>query len=333
MRIKTLRVVSLGKKNGFQEDRDRPWLRLLLIALFFTGMAAGFFPVLSAPANRCPPPEWETPLITCFLEGDPVGAGETGDLWDLHDGANPRVSLTTYTVKKGDTLSSIARRFDTSTESIAAINNLTSPDTISVGASLLVLENSSGTIVRVAKGDTLEGISRRYGISVNDIMALNGLKTSDHLAAGQLLFLPGGKPLSPLQVATASRSESFSWPVEGTVTSGYGWRIHPISGKRTFHEGIDIAAPMGTGIKAASQGKVTYVGWAGNYGRLVVISHGNGVETRYGHLSGYAVSSDQQIAAGEIIGYVGQSGNATGPHCHFEIRLYGLSKNPKDYLR
>ncbi len=138
-------------------------------------------------------------------------------------------------------------------------------------------------------------------------------------------------PIS-LQVAAASRSSTFSWPLTGKVTDGYGWRTHPITGKRQFHEGIDIAAPSGTAVKASASGTVTFAGWSNGYGRLIVISHGEGYETKYGHLSRYAVSKGSRVSTGDTLGYVGQSGEATGPHLHFEIRVSGQAKNPRNYL-
>ncbi len=288
-------------------------------------------PLAPKPPDAYASAQWRTAAITQSL-------GDQGSLLaDLGAEDSPRASgqvkLATYTIKEGDTLTSIALQFGTSADSIAAINNLTSPDLLTVGKSLSVLQGASGTVRRVAKGDTLWDISELYGVPVEEIVKANELKSADDLQVGQLLILPGAKPISAAQVATASRSSSFLWPVSGSITSAYGWRTHPISGERSFHEGIDIAASYGASVKASASGKVTHVGWMGGYGRLVTISHGNGLETRYGHLSGYAVNVGQSVSSGQVIGYVGQSGSATGPHCHFEVRKSGSSKNPRDYLR
>ena len=129
-----------------------------------------------------------------------------------------------------------------------------------------------------------------------------------------------------------SRGVSFVWPVEGKVTDAFGWRTHPITGKSQFHKGIDIAAPTGTPVRAVAAGTAEFTGWSEGYGRIVIISHGEECRTKYGHLSGYAVSSGQKVARGEIIGYVGESGNAIGPHCHFEVEIGGSAVDPKDYL-
>jgi murein DD-endopeptidase MepM/ murein hydrolase activator NlpD len=129
-----------------------------------------------------------------------------------------------------------------------------------------------------------------------------------------------------------SRALSFIWPVEGKVTDAFGWRTHPITGKRQFHNGIDIAARSGTPVRSVAAGTVEFTGWSEGYGRIIIISHGEGYRSKYGHLSRYVVSSGQKVTRGEIIGYVGESGNATGPHCHFEVEIGGRAVDPNYYL-
>jgi murein DD-endopeptidase MepM/ murein hydrolase activator NlpD len=243
------------------------------------------------------------------------------------------IRLVSYTVEKGDTLTRIAAKFNTTVNSIVAINGLTAPDSIAQGHELAIMENGAGTVCRVERGDTLSEISRVYGVPVDIIMEANNLSDPQNLSPGQLLLLPGTKiTATSLQVAAASRSSTFSWPVTGKVTDGYGWRTHPITGKRQFHEGIDIAASSGTAVRAAASGTVTFAGWSNGYGRLVVVGHGEGYETKYGHLSRYAVSKGAKVSKGDTLGYVGQSGDATGPHLHFEITVSRQPKNPRNYL-
>ena len=242
------------------------------------------------------------------------------------------VQLVTYVIQKGDTLSSIAVKFGTTVDSIAFINNLTSPDRIPVGEELSVIQNASGAVKRVVFGNTLWSIALSYGISVNDIVDANDILDPNDLVEGQLLVLPGAQLTPCPQASTASRSGGLAWPLSGIITSSFGWRIHPIGGGTRFHEGIDIAADTGTAVKAAASGTVTQASWVGGYGRLVILSHGNGLETRYAHLTNYAVKVGQQVRAGDTVGYVGQSGDATGPHCHFEVRKNGQIQNPREYL-
>jgi murein DD-endopeptidase MepM/ murein hydrolase activator NlpD len=116
------------------------------------------------------------------------------------------------------------------------------------------------------------------------------------------------------------------------VTSGYGYRIHPVSGQRLFHHGIDLRAREGTRIYAAQSGKVIFVGWLGGYGRLVVIKHDDKYTTRYGHLSKITVRSGQKVKSGTVIGLSGDTGYSTGPHLHFEVRCKGKSIDPAKYI-
>ena len=121
------------------------------------------------------------------------------------------------------------------------------------------------------------------------------------------------------------------WPANGGVTSGYGYRVHPISGVTKLHTGIDIGAGMGTPIYAASGGTVVSAGVHGGYGNCIVIDHGGGIATLYGHMSGFAVSGGS-VSQGQVIGYVGSTGYSTGPHLHFEVRINGTPVNPMGYL-
>jgi murein DD-endopeptidase MepM/ murein hydrolase activator NlpD len=124
----------------------------------------------------------------------------------------------------------------------------------------------------------------------------------------------------------------FQWPVNGSVTSGYGYRIHPVYGTRKLHSGIDIGASSGTPIAAAGEGTVIFAGVQGGYGNTVIVDHGLGVTSLYAHMSRIGVSNGTPVGRGDILGYVGQTGTATGPHLHFEIRLSGSTTDPRPYL-
>ena len=118
----------------------------------------------------------------------------------------------------------------------------------------------------------------------------------------------------------------------GRVSSDYGWRTHPISGKRSFHPGVDIANKVGTSILAYAGGTVTTTGWTNSYGNYIVIDHGGGLETYYIHLSGFDVSVGDSVSAGQLIGRMGKTGSATGSHLQFEVRVNGSAVNPWDYI-
>lgn len=119
------------------------------------------------------------------------------------------------------------------------------------------------------------------------------------------------------------------WPVQGTVTSGYGWRVHPITGEMEFHPGVDIGASLGTPIHAAMAGTVHLAGSYGGYGLCVILDHGDGLQTLYGHCSQLLVSRGQYVEGGQVIALVGSTGVSTGPHVHFEVRQNGVAVDPR----
>ena len=133
-------------------------------------------------------------------------------------------------------------------------------------------------------------------------------------------------------VGTESAPGTLSWPVSGTITSPFGYRQNPFGGGMEFHQGLDIAAPMGTTITAASSGTVIQAGWFGGYGNYIVIDHGGGMSTGYGHCSQIFVSVGQKVQKGQAIGAVGSTGASTGPHVHFEVRINGKPVDPAAYL-
>ena len=127
-------------------------------------------------------------------------------------------------------------------------------------------------------------------------------------------------------------SGTFVWPVRGSITSYFGWRIHPIFGDYRYHSGMDIAVAAGTPVAAAESGTVILAQWYGGYGNCVVIDHGGGISTLYGHNNSLNVSVGQQVSKGQTIAAAGSTGNSTGPHCHFEVRVNGVVTEPLDYL-
>jgi murein DD-endopeptidase MepM/ murein hydrolase activator NlpD len=136
---------------------------------------------------------------------------------------------------------------------------------------------------------------------------------------------------SSVQVASG-----FIKPIQGRITSPFGWRTHPIFNTRSFHSGIDIGGPNLGAIRASNSGKVIYSGWYGGYGKVVIIEHGivNGkpITTLYAHMSSIAVSNGTKVNKGQVIGYEGTTGYSTGPHCHFEVRVNGQPNNPLNYI-
>lgn len=170
---------------------------------------------------------------------------------------------------------------------------------------------------------------------VNEIAELNGIDNPNLIFPGQKIALTQEVPRHELPVSTADVSLEpvhFASPVNGIKTSGFGNRLHPILLREHFHQGIDLAAPEGTPVQAAAGGTVIEAGWKGGYGKTVVIEHAGGHRTLYAHLSKLAVSAGQRIKQQQMIGKVGSTGRATGPHLHFEIHQQGRPINPHSYL-
>ncbi len=137
---------------------------------------------------------------------------------------------------------------------------------------------------------------------------------------------------SAAPAAVGGGSGAMLWPMAGPVTSEFGWRVHPITGTQKFHSGVDIGGDYGQPIAAAQGGTVEYAGWISGYGNAVIISHGGGISTLYGHCQSLAVGVGQQVSQGEIVAYCGSTGNSTGPHCHFEVRQGGEPISPYSFL-
>jgi murein DD-endopeptidase MepM/ murein hydrolase activator NlpD len=234
-----------------------------------------------------------------------------------------------YKVKKGDSVSKIAAAHSLSLDAIIASNNISNARRLREGETLKV-PNMDGIPYVVKKGDSLSGISRSLGVPMEAILDANDLQ-KDIIAAGQLIFVPGARMRSEdLKLALG---ELFIYPLKGArLTSPFGWRNDPISGVRRHHAAIDLAAPAGTTVKAAMDGKVSSVGFNSTYGKYIILSHGNEYHTMYAHLSQVSVKQGGQVTQGIKIGEVGSTGYSTGPHLHFAIYKNGRPVNPLDLL-
>ena len=160
---------------------------------------------------------------------------------------------------------------------------------------------------------------------------INAQLEADSNEIQALLSAPSGGPAP--SVGSPRPGGQFMWPANGPVTSGFGYRIHPIFGTRTLHAGIDIGAAYGSSAWAGDGGTVTFVGAMSGYGNVVVVDHGGGLATTYNHLSAFSVSSGQSVSRGQQVGAVGCTGYCTGPHLHFEVRVNGTPVDPMPYLQ
>ena len=170
----------------------------------------------------------------------------------------------------------------------------------------------------------------QYTASLETLYALRGSALNGTAMAG---LQDGSQRLASLSDWTRAAAAPSLWPVEGRLTSSFGERVDPFNGEGAFHSGIDISVAYGTPVHAAADGVVTFAENMSGYGRLVQVDHGHGLATRYGHLSGFAVTVGQHVRRGQVIGYVGASGRVTSPHLHYEVRIQSVPVNPHKYLR
>lgn len=244
--------------------------------------------------------------------------------------------LIEYVAKASDTVETIANTYEVKLTTITVPNGI-NKDTVLTQGQKLMFPSIDGITYKIKDGETLWDLASLYEIDFDDLLYINNLTSPDKLKLGQQIILPGVEaiklqnPSEPKKVAAKTASSaSLSrgiWPASGSVTSKFGQRW----GKE--HNGIDIGASTGTNVKAFMAGKVTYSGWESGYGNLVIINHGNGLQTYYAHNSKLLVKIGQSVDSGSIIAKSGNTGNSTGPHIHFEVRKNGTPVNPYSYLK
>ena len=270
-------------------------------------------------------------LLEGYLNTNPAGVGgpalaivddtalissgsDTGAFIDPGKSGTGEISI--YVVHEGDTLGEIAEMFGVSTNTIIWANDLKSR-TIREGQELVILPISS---VRhtVKSGDTLKSIATKYKANLDEIISYNDIASDIKLAVGDTIIIPDG--------VLGGSSGASSGVTQTTASAGY--YLRPINGGRKSqgihgYNGVDLAASIGTPVMASASGKVLIArssGYNGGYGLYIVVSHSNGTQTLYGHLSQVNVSVGESVEKGEVIGAIGNTGRSTGPHLHFEIR-------------
>lgn len=235
---------------------------------------------------------------------------------------------TSHLIRKGDTLWSISKEYSISIDSILSKNSMHPMDLLKPG-SVIKIPSMQGIFHKVRPYDTLAKISSTYRIDPREVRKYNEI--TDHVLVNTHVFIPNrGYTESQKRLLFGA---FFLAPIKGSITSGYGFRTHPIRGEKLFHSGIDIAAPKGFLVYSAASGTILTAGTRGGYGNCVVIKHKLGYETLYAHLDSVAVYKGNKVQKGELIGTVGHSGNATGPHLHFEIKQNGRYLNPRRFVR
>ncbi len=248
-------------------------------------------------------------------------SGIYGTQADIQDSHSTQISL--YIVRAGDSLSQIAKMYGVTTNTIVWANNI--KGSIHEGDELVILP-ISGVSYKVAKGDTIRSIASKYKADMDEIISYNGLLSDKDLKVGMTILIPDGEVQSIVIAGTATNPTEKLRGAGGPVYKDY--YIRPIEGGRKSqglhgYNAVDLAAPLGTPIHAAAAGTVIIArsgGYNGGYGSYVVISHPNGTQTLYGHMSKVIAIQGQSVAQGDTIGLLGSTGKSTGPHVHFEIR-------------
>ena len=332
-----------------------PQKRLLSQAIFLSITALVATSLTSSGSFTEASMSYSTDYISSYaVPGDILISDEDGYLVKINPQTNEsnRIGLTDYavhTIAGGESLSTIGQIYGLKVETIMWENNIANANSIRAGQNLLI-PPVDGIGYKVDSGDTLDKIAKKYSVSVDAIVAQNSL-TSETIGKGQSLFLPGAKPLyNPVVVANSYRNvgvsrnvrsyanvsgssdapvagRSFIFPTIGTITQGYH------AGHYAFDIGNRSKPPIwaaggGTVIKASSGT------WGGGYGNHVIIDHGNGVQTLYGHMDSLNVTAGQWVNQGDVIGIMGNTGRVygvTGIHLHWEVHLNGVKQYPGDY--
>lgn len=320
------------------------WIVFVIILIFFNAQAAeaGLFsfierlfgasveeslppltaqnmPLLSGPRNSDPEAGRGDGDIT-VVGGNALlpATGPLGSIADIKAEEKKQYGISIYVVRGGDTLSGIAKMFGVSANTVVWANDLKRGHLIQPGQTLVILP-VSGIQHTIAKGDTVAKLATKYKADKEEILNFNNLVSDEPLIVGETIVIPDGEIYIPL---------SQTHVVRGGGPEYAGYYLRPITGGRKSqglhgYNGIDLASFCGASVVAAASGDVIIArpdGWNGGYGQYIVLSHSNGTQTLYAHLSSAAVGTGWHLAQGQILGYVGSTGKSTGCHLHFEVR-------------
>jgi murein DD-endopeptidase MepM/ murein hydrolase activator NlpD len=293
----------------------------LLIGLasitFFLIVAINYIPIPDPPEDSVVLEQPERP-VSVVDDGDeiPLDLTET-------------FAWQSYTVRRGDTVEGISRRFGLSLDAVIASNNLRNVRHLRAEEKLRI-PNMDGIPHTVKKEDSYTKIASSYGVPLEAILDANDIQ-DDFVIPGTVLFIPGAK-MDKNELRRAL-GQFFIWPLQGKQSSGFGWRNDPFSRVRSFHAGLDISTPTGTAVKASADGKVTATGYNAVYGNFVIISHSEDYQTMYAHLHRILVKKGNYVNQGAIVALSGNSGRSTGPHLHFAVYKNKRAVNPLEALK
>lgn len=323
---KSLVVTVLKLRRGAYQ---KPFLHTGMIVLIALA-------ILSAPVIVS---QYPTAAAAGSFDQTPLTIDVTNSDTQTKESDKPRRDIIEYEVKGGDTLSSIAKNYGVDASSIAYLNNFAVEKTLKPG-DLIKIPPVSGVVVMVKSGDTIQSLAKKYGLPAAQAIVdwPYNIFANDEtfaLTAGQQLVIPGGKPpsavagVAPRYVNTAplfagGGTGQFAWPVGGIITQYFAW----------YHTGVDIANSTGTAVVAADSGRVVLTQYLNyGYGWHIIINHGNGYQTLYGHLAKILVAEGDNVTRGQAVGLLGSTGRSTGPHLHFEIHTGNAPQNPLSFLR
>lgn len=246
------------------------------------------------------------------------------------------IRFSTYHALAGDTFSGLSQKFHLSEETLRSLNQANDNTQPETGA-LLLIPSKDGIFHMVRSGQSLADIARAYAISLKDVLKSNPQRGDADLKPGDILYLPGAVYLTRqdvrwLALVSLTTQKGFLKPTTGRFADGFGMRVHPITHKMEFHQGLDLAPGWGARVVASQDGQVAFAGLRAGYGRLIILDHGEGLTSWYAHLDEILVKLGQNVRRGQLIGKVGNTGRVTGPHLHFEVRLNGKPRNPLLYL-
>jgi murein DD-endopeptidase MepM/ murein hydrolase activator NlpD len=252
-----------------------------------------------------------------------------------------------HKVVRGETLESIAQRYNLIPTTIIGMNPALQKSAMPAAAvgSVLQIPPYNGIVVEVPSGQTWRQVAAQYKVRADSLFEVNGCQQNP-----RIVFVPGvnwspngivTKSSLPTDAGTPSRASVSGYPLGklATVALPYGWQINPATGQVFFHSGVDLLAVVGTDVLAIAPGTVAFANDQGSYGKLVIINHSGGLQSRYAQLDSIKVTVGQQVKKGDLLGTVGTSGKPTStqPHLHFEMRstssLGWVAQDPKEYLK
>ena len=235
-----------------------------------------------------------------------------------------------YTIGEGENLTTVSRKIGASLDTLVSVNKISNANKLSPGQKIII-PNRNGLLHTINENEKIEEVAEKYDIQLNRILAFNKIENISDIKIGDDIFLPGAR--YTLDERIDKFGQMFSLPATvNRISSVFGYRIHPISGVRTKHTGVDIPGSLNTPVYAARKGKVIFAGYSGGYGNLVIVRHDKGYTTYYGHLNRITTKIGDNVGVGVMIGRMGNTGNSTGSHLHFEVRKNGEALNPADFI-